>query len=98
MSGREKDAFEAQIADMKNGKPTYNLHDFRAKLCALVLVGEDGKPLFTRKDVDVLSEKSAAALDRIVDVAKRLNGFSDSDVEELAKNSETGQGDASPTD
>jgi len=97
ISGREKDVFEADIAAFKNGKPTYNLRDFRAKLCALVLVGDDGKPLFSRRDVDALSQKFAAALDRVVEVAKRLNGFSDSDVEDLAKNSETGQGEDSPT-
>ena len=37
-------------------------------------------------DMEALGEKSAAALQRVFDVARRLSGMSESDVEELTKN------------
>jgi len=37
-----------------------------------------------RSDVKALGEKSAAALERVFDVARKLSGLSEDDVEELA--------------
>ena len=41
--------------------------------------------MFTDADVVALGAKSAAALDRIYDVATRLSGITDEDVEEIAE-------------
>lgn len=57
-----------------------------AEYAAAVLVGEDGKPLFTAKDIAALAEKSAAALQIIFDEAQALNALSQADIEGLAKN------------
>ena len=47
---------------------------------------DDGALLFTAADVEQLGAKSALALDRVFDVAARLSGFRESDIEELEKN------------
>ena len=89
MSGTERDMFEAEVygsAD-RNGSGKLNLRNVRAKLAALTLCDESGNRLFTDADIVELGKKSAAALDRVFTVAQHLNGFSDKDVEDLAKNS-----------
>ena len=58
-----------------------------ARLCALCMVDEAGKRLFSDTQVAVLGRKSGKAVDRVYEVAARLSGLSDDD-EELEKNSE----------
>ena len=91
MSGLERDAFEQSIVKDK----VTNLRNIRARFCALVICDEDGKRLFTDADVVELGRKSSLVLSRIFDVGQSLNGFTNADVEELAKNSESGQSDDS---
>ena len=58
----------------------------RAKLCAWCIVDEGRRPrVFADADIVALGAKSAAALDRIYDVASDLSGITDEDVEELAE-------------
>jgi hypothetical protein len=83
MSGRARDAYEKAIVSANGSLDRTNI---RAKLCAACIVDEKGKLVFDEKDLDALGNKSAAALDRVFEVALKLNGFSDKDVEELAKN------------
>jgi hypothetical protein len=94
-TGAERDAFEASIVEGKGKKMTVNMHDLRAKVVAGHIVDESGEHIFTSGDVLALSGKSASALNRIFVVAQRLSGLSDEDMEELAKNSESGQSDGS---
>lgn len=99
MTGAERDQWEASMVTMTprrvNGRIVEDakttLANARAKLLARVLCDEGGKLLFSAHQVDVLGQKSAAALDRCFDVAKRLNHLTSDDVEELVKNSEGGQ-------
>jgi hypothetical protein len=49
-------------------------------------VDEIGKRLFQGAAVKRLGEKSAQALSRVVDVASRLSGLTESDVKELTGN------------
>jgi len=87
MTGTERDSFEQSILE---GKKT-NMTNIRAKLCARVMVDEQGNRLFTDREIDSLGGKSASALDRVFEVAQRLNGMSSKDIKELEKNSGTGQ-------
>jgi len=84
MTGRERDSFEQGLL---LGKGKVNLENVRARLCALTVVDDTGARLFKDKDVTELGNKSAAALDRVYEVAQRLNRISGEDVEELEKNS-----------
>lgn len=93
LTGTERDAMEASMVEGKGKKRDVNLTNMRSKLCARCIVDEDGKQLFNEMEVPELGQKSAAALDRVFTVARRLSGLSDDDVEELTKNSDEGQSD-----
>ncbi len=98
LTGAERDRYEASLWEGRGRGRRLNLENARAKLLVLTLVDESGAPLFTRQDVDRLGAKSAAALDRLFDVAQELSGISNTDMDELieetAKNSGNGQGDS----
>jgi len=68
----------------KKDKP--NLDNVRARFAVLTICDEAGKRLFSDADATKLGAKSAAALDRVFAVSQRLNGFSETDCEELIKN------------
>jgi hypothetical protein len=77
----------------KNAK--VKLDNLRAKLVARAIVDETGKRIFADADIPALAGKSAAALNRVYEVAQRLSGITQEDVDELTKNSETAQSENS---
>lgn len=80
MSARQRDQFEAeQVSDPYK--------DIRARLAVHTVCDEHGEMLFSMQDVEALSQKSAAALDRIFAAAVKLNRISKEDIDELEKNS-----------
>lgn len=95
LTGTARDQYEADflLIDTSKGKPSYDmdLENARARLVALSVVDEGGALLFDDDDVIDLGKKSAAALDRVYAAAKRISGLSDTDVEELRKNSKRGR-------
>lgn len=95
LTGTERDAFEEGCI---KGKGKRDLSNLRARLCALAIVDENSNRMFSDRDVHILGKKSAAALDRVFTVAQRLSGVTDADVDDLAKNSETGQSEDSISD
>ena len=84
MRGYERDALEASI----NADGKTNLEDFRAKIAVATICDREGNAIFSRHDIDVLTTKSAAALDRVFDVASKLNRISERDKQELVENLE----------
>lgn len=74
MTGVEREAFGASLIG-PNGKP--DMKNYKLGLVATCMVGEDGRPLFGLDEVQFLGEKSAVALERVFDVAQRLNGVGD---------------------
>ena len=86
LSGTERDAYEAGIVLIsRSGQRSVNLKNLRGRLVALACIDEEGNRLFTDEDAIALGDRSAAALERLFDVARRLSGLSDSDVEEMAE-------------
>ncbi len=90
LSGNERDAYEKSIMETKrgrNGRTETNViyEGIRAKLCARSIVDDEGNRLFTSNDITVLGKKSAAALNRVFEVAQRLSGLSAKDIEELSE-------------
>ena len=75
----------------ENQKNDVSGHNFRMHYVALCCVDEAGKRLFDASDVKALGEKSSKALQRIFEVATRLNGLDAAAGAELEKNSEAGQ-------
>ena len=84
MTGAERDRFESGIIEISGDDSKVNMTDIRAKLCAVSVCNEDGKKLFSPADIKELSKKSASALQKVFEVAQRLSGITDDDVEELA--------------
>jgi hypothetical protein len=83
MSGTQRDAWEQSLQSRdKQG----NLVNARAKLVVATLVNEDGTRMFSDDDVDCVGEIPFSVLDRICDVALRLNHLRPQDVEEAKKN------------
>jgi len=88
LNGAQRDAFEASIQKLgKDGSRTFDPSDFRAKFVSRVIVDESGARIFTNADVKALSEKSAAALQRVFDAGARLSGLTEADIGTLEGNS-----------
>lgn len=81
ISGHAKDKLELSFSS----KTT--IENVRARIVALCLVDDSGNLLFNDSDITKLGKKSAKALDRVFNVAQRLNAIGDKEVEQLAKNS-----------
>jgi hypothetical protein len=86
MTGTERDAFESTLQVIGEGdKKRADMRNIRARVCALCIVGENGERLFTDAEVDSLGKKSAAALDRVFNVAQEMNGMGEKAVEAAKK-------------
>lgn len=86
MTGKERDALEAESVSRRGKNAQANMDNFRARLAVRCVADQEGVRVFTDEDADALGEKSGTALGRIYDAAARLNGYTSKDVEELAKN------------
>ena len=98
MTGAERDKFESGIVEQRGKQQSMNMANIRAKLASFTICDDDGKRLFTEQDVQALSQKSAAALQRIFAVAQRLSRIGDDDVMELAGEMAENPTDDLPTD
>lgn len=104
MTGREREQFENLLVRKitKGGKVVdyqQAMGDFRAKLAVNTLCDRTGKNLMRPEDYATLSQNmSAYRLTKIADAAGKLNGISEEDKEELVKNSDSVQDDASNSD
>lgn len=94
-TGRERDAFESSMVRGDGKDRKVDLTNMRARLVGLCVIDETGARVFSDDEIDLLGAKSGAALDRVFAVAQTLNGLSNADVDELAKNSDGGPSDAS---
>ena len=97
MSASERDHFEAGTVRGNGRSATTNLEHIRARLCIACVVDETGERVFAEEDTFPLGAKSAAALDRIFTVARRLNKMTEEDINELAANFPQSPNADSPT-
>jgi hypothetical protein len=79
LTAGERDRFEAWTQADKFDR-------FRAKLAVLCVCDEQGQRIFGDDDVDAIAGKSTKPLDRITDVAFRLNRFTAADLESIKGN------------
>lgn len=86
LTGDERDDFEASCLRGKGRKTEVNYRNARAKLVVRSCYTPEGARLFTDEDATALGKKGAAALNRVYEVAARLSGLTEEDLEELAKN------------
>lgn len=98
LTGAERDRFEQDSVQGKGKDTRMNILNIRARLVALCIVDESGKRMFNKHDIEALGKKSAQALDRVFTAAQKLSGLSDEDVEGLADDFDSTQGDNSTSD
>ena len=89
LMAHDRDAYEQSMwNDRGNGKLVSNRENVRARLVVRSLVSQDGARLFSDEEADALGAKSAAVIDRLFDVATRLSGMDQTDVEAEGKDSD----------
>lgn len=94
LTGWERDQYEASITVQQGGgKIKMNLLNARAKIAALTIVDEDGNRQFSDDDAIELGKKSSTALNRVFEVATRISGLTEEDVQELGLGLEEGPAD-----
>jgi hypothetical protein len=86
LSGSERDAWEAGLAELRKAGNKAHMQNFRARYVAVCACDDQGKPIFSDADVDALGAKSGVLLDRIFDAARKLNKMFPESAEAEAKN------------
>ena len=71
------------------------LMQLRERLAAFTIVDQNGVRMFQESDIAALGKKSAAALQRVFEVAQRLSGMTKQDIEDLEKNLDETDADSS---
>ena len=101
MSANARDELEqymARLSEQQSGKKKSakqqtkqdeSYRHIRAMLCAFCIVNENRERIFTPQEVEQLGKKNSRVLDRIFDVANRLNKVFGYQREDAEKNSET---------
>ncbi|HYE85655.1 MAG TPA: hypothetical protein VEA16_04840 [Vicinamibacterales bacterium] len=97
MSGRERDSWEKSLIIGRGKNIRANTDNVRAKLVTRCLVDEQGTRLLRDEDAEVVGNLRADVISRLYDVAQRLNGVSDADIEELKNASGSEAGSDSPS-
>ena len=82
MTGMLRERWESLIFDDRGQLQKSNL---RAKLLVCCLVDEEGNPLFSAEDHELLGRKDSRTIQRLHEIARELNPLDNSDVED-AKN------------
>ncbi len=98
LTGAERDDFENAVQSAGKTKGGIDLRGLKIKLVLLTLCDEDGGLLFDATDALVLNSKSSKVIDRIFQVAQKLNGLTAEDTEELLGNLDGAQSAASGSD
>ena len=84
--GKFKNSIMSQNGNVKSKNVMVDMKDAEMRLVAYCVVDGNGKRLFTEKDIAELGKKSGSAINRISDVAMRLSGFTQEDLQELTEN------------
>lgn len=86
LTGLERDQFEQSMIEMRGKRASLKLENTRARLVSLCVIDEQGKRVFSEGDVLALGQKNASALQRVFEVAQKLSGLTESDLQELSEN------------
>lgn len=98
LRGEELDAYQGSLLVKQGGKQTVSYTDMRAKLVVKAACDKDGKRLFNDGQIPLLSMKNAAGLSRVFEVASRLSGLNEKDVQELTDKLKNDQSAGSTSD
>ena len=96
MSGEDRDRWElsmmqADDSSERGFKLNFDAYS-RVRLVAMCLVDDNFNRIFvTKEQIERLSQKSGKVMDMLYDVAQRVNGITDEDIDDLEKNSVSAQ-------
>ncbi len=79
LTSRQRDSFERNHLDGK-------LKDYRATVASQAICDDEGKQIFQSSDILKLGEKSSSALSLVFDVAMKLSGITEKDVDVIEGN------------
>lgn len=91
----ERDRYELAIREAARNPDNAQI---RAQFAGRVMVDEQGKRLFSDREVGKLGEKSAAPLDRIIDTVRELSGMSKGAADRAAEGFGNAPSDGSSSD
>lgn len=91
----ERDEYEASMVKQRGKNVDVNIVNIRAGLVARTICDMQGNRVFSDGDIALLGQKSAAALERVFEVASRLSTIDESALETLVGNSASGRSGAS---
>jgi hypothetical protein len=86
MTARERTAFEKQFAGKNGNTIDARVQEFRERLVVACCKDDAGQPIFLPEDVSAIGSKRADVLERIVNAAQRLSGFTKEDIEATVGN------------
>jgi hypothetical protein len=96
MTGTDRDLWEQSMVEVAaDGSRKPDMTNMRAKLVALTVVDDDGNLVFSMADVPMIARKAASALERVFDVAQRINGLGTKAEDDAVKNSNAGPSESS---
>jgi len=88
MTAADRSRFERQFSLASGKRNKRKTQEIRERLIVACVCDEQGNKLFTQEDVGAIGAQSAMIIEKIVDVAQRLCGMANEDVEAMAGNSE----------
>lgn len=84
MTAGQRTRFEQQF--VSNTGKQRNTQTIRERLLIQCVIGADDQPMLTPDDIVAIGQQSSVVIERLVNVAMRLCGMSNNDVESLAGN------------
>ena len=97
MTGWERDAWERSLIKGRGKRRDIDTENVRARLAVRCLVDEAGARIFRDDEAGILGKLRVDVLQRIFEVAQKLSGVSDEDIDELGSPSGPAAGSAPPT-
>jgi hypothetical protein len=97
MSGVQRDEWEGSLIKQRKNQRRLDTRNSRASLLARCIVTEDGSRMFSDEEAELLGKVRVDILQPLFDVAQRLSGVSDEDLDELGKFSGATAGSGSPS-
>lgn len=88
MTPRERTIWEDRQTALPKEKRAIQKHQIRERLLVECCKDDQGINIFTRSQIEQLGQRRSDVVERLVNVALRLSGFNNADVEKLAKNSD----------
>lgn len=93
MTPRERTAWDDRISLMNKAQRKQFKKRFRERLLVECCRNDDGSQVFTLSQVETLSERRGDVVERLINVAADLSGFTSQDLDDVVKNSDASQED-----